>query len=130
MAELTLRGSYENAHTRKVFLGLRMIILALVVGAGIMIVQLSQDDFSVAPLYGLLVTSYLVGGVFLVAVRLGVKPVVAVWALMCVDIALETAFVHFSGGVTSQFSLVYCLSIIAAALLLQVPGGQIGRAHV
>lgn len=123
MGELTIRGSFENGHTRKVFLGLRMIILALVVGAGIMIVQLSQDDFSVGPLYGLLVASYLVGGIFFAAVHLGVRPLVAIWFLMCVDIALETAFVHFSGGVTSQFSLVYCLSIIASALLLQVPGG-------
>jgi two-component system sensor histidine kinase PilS (NtrC family) len=100
-----------------------MIVLALIVGAGIMIAQLSQDDFSAAPLYVLLVASYVVGAVYYSALHLGVKPVVAVWLLMIVDVALETAFIHFSGGTTSQFSLVFCLTIIAAAFLLQVPGG-------
>jgi two-component system sensor histidine kinase PilS (NtrC family) len=100
-----------------------MIVLALVVGAGIMIAQLSQDDFSVGPLYILLVSSYVVGALFYGGVHIGVKPVVGIWLLMVVDIALETVFLHYSGGVTSQFSLIFCLSIIAAAFLLQVPGG-------
>jgi two-component system sensor histidine kinase PilS (NtrC family) len=100
-----------------------MIVLALIVGAGIMIAQLSQDDFSVGPLYVVLVSSYAVGAIFFFAFQLGLRPVVGIWLLMVVDIALETVFLHYSGGVTSQFSLIFCLSIIAAAFLLQVPGG-------
>lgn len=123
MKDLKPRGSFDFPHTLRVFLGLRMIVLALVLGAGIMIAQLSQDDFSVGPLYLLLVLSYLAGGVLYASVRLGVKPLIGVWFMMVVDIALETAILHFSGGVTGQFALVFCLSIIAAAFLLQVPGG-------
>jgi two-component system sensor histidine kinase PilS (NtrC family) len=123
MRDLTTRGSFDNPHAQRVFLILRMIVLALIVGAGIMIAQLSQDDFSAGPLYVLLVLSYVVGAVYYTALHLGVKPVVAIWLLMIVDVAFETAFIHFSGGVTSQFSLVFCLTITAAAFLLQVPGG-------
>jgi two-component system sensor histidine kinase PilS (NtrC family) len=42
---------------------------------------------------------------------------------MVADVLLETAVVHYSGGTASQFSLVFCMSIIAAAFLLQVHGG-------
>jgi len=123
MGDLAARGSFENPQAQRIFLGLRMIALALVVGAGIMIVQLSQDDFSVGPLYALLVLSYAVGAIIYLALHLGVKPVVGIWILMVVDVALEIAFLHYSGGATSQFSLVFCLTIIAGAFLLQVPGG-------
>ena len=123
MGEVATRGSFDNPQAQRVFLVLRMIVLALIVGAGIMIAQLSQDNFSAGPLYVLLVLSYVVGAIYYGALHLGAKPVVAVWLLMVVDVALETAFIHFSGGATSQFSLVFCLTIIAAAFLLQVPGG-------
>ncbi|MDH3216736.1 MAG: ATP-binding protein [Candidatus Krumholzibacteria bacterium] len=123
MGNLTLRGSFERPRTLRAFLGLRMMVLALIVGAGIMIAQLSQDEFSAAPLYLLLVLSYLVGGMFYAALHLGLRTIAGIWLLMIVDIVLETAIVHYSGGVTSQFSLIFCLSIIAAAFLLQVPGG-------
>ena len=123
MKGLKLRGSFGLATTIRLFLGLRMIILALIVGAGIMIMQLSQDNISVGPLYVLLILSYLTGGVFYASIYLGLKPAIGLWVLMIADIAVETFMLHYSGGVTSQFSLVYCLTIIAAAYLLQVPGG-------
>ncbi len=48
---------------------------------------------------------------------------------MVADVVLETSIVHYSGGMMSQFSLVFCLSIIAAAFFLQVYGG-LGIARV
>ena len=52
-----------------------------------------------------------------------VSVLVAIWSLMIADILLETAIVHYSGGTSSQFSLIFCLSIVAAAFLLEVHGG-------
>jgi two-component system sensor histidine kinase PilS (NtrC family) len=100
-----------------------MIVLALVVGTGIMIMQLSVPGFSATPLYVLLALSYVVGGVIYTGFRLGLKLSAAVWTLMVTDTAFETAIVHYSGGLASPFTLIFCLSIIAAAFLLQVPGG-------
>lgn len=116
-------GALENAATVRVFLLLRMMVLALVVGTGIMIMQFGGDEPSVRPMYALLVLSYVVGGVYYGAIRFGVSAAIALWALMVADIMVETALVHFSGGVASQFSLIFCLSIIAAAFLLRVHGG-------
>jgi two-component system, NtrC family, sensor histidine kinase PilS len=47
----------------------------------------------------------------------------ALWALMVTDVLIETGIVHYSGGAMSQFSLVFGLTIIAAAMLLQIHGG-------
>ncbi len=98
-------------------------MLALIVGAGIMILQLTQGGISVGPLYVLLVLGCVAGGLFYVGLRLGFPPVGCVWSIMVADIALEAALIHYSGGLSSQFSLIFCLTIIAAAFLLQVHGG-------
>ncbi len=100
-----------------------MIIAALVFGTGIMILQLSRDGFPVRALYVLLVISYFTGGLLYPGLRLGIKPAYALWGIIMSDIILETAIIHYSGGMASQFSLIFCLTIISAALLLQIPGG-------
>ncbi|MCZ6766413.1 MAG: ATP-binding protein [bacterium] len=104
------------------FLWLRMIVLALVVGAGSMIMQLSQE-IEAAPLYLLLLASYLVGGVVVAGTRAGLPAERGMWMLMVTDVVWGTAVIHYSGGVGSQFSLIFCLSIIAAAFVLDGRGG-------
>jgi two-component system sensor histidine kinase PilS (NtrC family) len=108
---------------QSVFLGLRMIVLALVVGAGILIGQLSQENIAVGRLYVLLISSYGLGGLAYVAMRLGLQPVAVMGTLTGVDIGMGTLFLHYSGGAAGPFSPVFCLSIIGAAFLFEVPGG-------
>jgi two-component system sensor histidine kinase PilS (NtrC family) len=117
------RLAAPSAKSVTTFLMLRAIFLTLTVGAGIMIVQLTQAQFAVGPLYGLLLLGYAAGGVLQLCLRFGVAPVPALWALMIADVLLETGILHYSGGINSQFSLVYGLSIIAGAVLLQMHGG-------
>jgi len=117
------RVSAPSAKSITTFLTLRAIFLTLTVGAGIMIVQLTQVQFAVGPLYVLLLLGYAAGGVLQLCIRFGVSPVPALWALMIADVLLETGILHYSGGINSQFSLVYGLSIIASAVLLQMHGG-------
>ncbi len=117
------RLAAPSAKSITTFLMLRAIFLTLTVGAGIMIVQLTQAQFAVGPLYVLLLLGYAAGGVLQLCIRFGVSPVPALWALMIADVLLETGILHYSGGINSQFSLVYGLSIIASAVLLQMHGG-------
>jgi two-component system sensor histidine kinase PilS (NtrC family) len=123
MQSFASRGGLPRARGISTFLSLRAIFLTLCVGAGIIIVQLTQGSVAVGPLYVLLLVGYAAGAVVSLGLRFGVPFVPLLWSLMVTDVLIETAIVHYSGGATSQFSLVFCLSIIAAAALLQMHGG-------
>jgi len=113
----------DDRRTIYLFLILRMIVAAFVVGAGITIAQVTNAAFSVRPLYSLLGASVVTAAAFYAALKVGAPLRTALWALMVADIVIEAAIVHYSGGVASQFSMVYCLTIVAAAFLLEMPGG-------
>jgi len=105
------------------FLVLRMIVTTFVVGAGIMIIQVTNDAFPVRPLYLLLAVSTLTGGAAYLGFRSGVPHRLGLWVLMVSDLVIEAAIIHYAGGVASQFTLIYCLTIVAAAFLLDMAGG-------
>ena len=105
------------------FLVLRAIIAALVVGAGVTIVELTSDAFAVGPLYGLLGASMVVGAAALGLDRAGVSRRRIAWGVVVADIALSAGIMHYGGGVDGQFTTVYCLAIAAGAFLLAMPGG-------
>jgi two-component system sensor histidine kinase PilS (NtrC family) len=105
------------------FLVLRAIIAALVVGAGVTIVELTSDAFAVGPLYGLLGASMVVGAAALGLDRAGVPRPRIAWGVLVADVALSTGIMYYSGGVDGQFTTVYCLAIAAGAFLLAMPGG-------
>ena len=105
------------------FVLLRVIITTLVVGAGLLIVQLTNKDFPIRPICYLLVLSAVIGAVHYAIFRLGLDYRKVLWSILTADVFLATAIVHYSGGVTSPFCLIYCISIIAAAFLLEVHGG-------
>lgn len=107
------------------FLIARMVGAALVVGAGITIIQVTNSAFAVRTLYTLLALSIITGGACYAAIKLGVPRRHALWVIMVLDIALEATIIHFSGGMASQFSMIYCLTIVAAAFLLELPGGLV-----
>jgi two-component system sensor histidine kinase PilS (NtrC family) len=102
-----------------------MIVATFVVGAGMMIIQVTNESFPVRPLYLLLAVSTLTGGAAYLGFRLGVPHRLGLWALMISDLVLEAAIIHFAGGVASQFTLIYCLTIVAAAFLLEMSGGLV-----
>ena len=107
------------------FLVLRMIVATFVVGAGMMIIQVTNESFPVRPLYLLLAASTLSGGAAYLGFRLGLSHRLGLWILMVSDLLLEAAIIHYAGGVASQFTLVYCLTIVAAAFLLEMSGGLV-----
>jgi two-component system sensor histidine kinase PilS (NtrC family) len=105
------------------FLVLRAIIAALVVGAGVTIVELTSDAFAVGPLYGLLGASMVVGAIALGLDRAGMSRRRVAWGVVVADVALSAGIMHYGGGVGGQFTTVYCLAIAAGAFLLAMPGG-------
>lgn len=123
MGFLAPQGAAPGARSITTFLALRAIILTLIVGGAVMFVRLTPTSADVGPLYVLLLLGYVVGAAVLFGLKLGLPAVPALWALMAIDVLVETGIVHCSGGLTSQFSLVFGLSIIGAAMLLQVHGG-------
>jgi len=100
-----------------------MIVATFVVGAGMMIIQVTNDSFPVRPLYLLLAVSTLSGGAAYLGFRFEVPHRLGLWALMVSDLFLAAAIIHYAGGVASQFTLIYCLTIVAAAFLLEMSGG-------
>lgn len=123
MANLVARASLGERETIYRFLVLRMIVATFIVGTGMMIIQVTNESFPVRPLYLLLAVSALTGGATYVGFRFGLGHRVGLWILLISDILLGAVIIHFSGGVASQFSLIYCLTILAAAFLLEMPGG-------
>jgi two-component system sensor histidine kinase PilS (NtrC family) len=107
------------------FLVLRMIVATFVVGAGMMIIQVTNESFPVRPLYLLLALSTLSGGAAYLGFRFGLPHRLGLWTLMISDLFVEAAIIHYAGGVTGQFTLVYCLTIVAAAFLLEMSGGLV-----
>lgn len=107
------------------FLVLRMIVAALVVGAGVMIIQVTGEGFPAGPLYLLLGLSVVTGATMYAALKAGAPERASLWAIALTDLALETAMVHYSGGVSGQFPMIFLLTIVAAALLLEMPGGLV-----
>ncbi len=123
MENPAVRDSLGERETIYRFLVLRMIVATFVIGAGVTITQVTNESFPVRPLYLLLAISTLAAGGAYAGIRLGLSHRLGLWCLLVFDIFVEAAIVHYSGGVASQFSLIYCLTIIAAAFLLEMPGG-------
>ncbi len=105
------------------FLVLRTIVAALIVGAGVTIVELTDELTRVAPLYVMLAASVAVGALLFVVNRLNVPVARSAWVVVVADVALALGIMHYSGGVGGQFTTVFCLTIAAAAFLLAMPGG-------
>jgi len=89
------------------------------------IVALTDEAFNAKPLYLLLALSVLIGAVGVALMRLGLSQRRAAWVVVTADIALEAGIVYYSGGVSGQFTTVFCLTIAAAAFFLEMPGGLV-----
>lgn len=88
-----------------------------------MIIHVTNEQFPVRPLYALLALSLATGGAVYAVLPTGVSLRTVVWAITVADVLLEITIVHYSGGIAGQFSMIFCLTIVAAAFLLQMPGG-------
>ncbi len=122
MANVESAASVERRDFDR-FLILRAIIAALVVGAGVTIVELTTDGFSVGPLYALLALSMAVSALAFGLDRIRLPRRKIAWGVVMADVTLSAAIMYYGGGVNGQFTTVYCLAIAAGAFLLAMVGG-------
>ncbi len=125
MARIKGASAAGEQHSFERFLILRAIVAALVVGAGVTIVELTTNAFEVGPLYMLLGLSVVVGAVAFGLGRAGLSRRQIAWSVLITDVALCAGIMHYSGGVEGQFTTVFCLAIAAGAFLLAMRGGVV-----
>jgi len=98
----------------------RPVIVSTILG--IEIVILRGEPFPSTPLYSLTAVSWLLSLFYWLLDKVHLPRRFSLHLQVGVDAILVTAVVHFSGGVFSQFSLLYFLVIIASAILLLAKG--------
>jgi len=104
---------------------LRLVVATLVIGAAIVVLQFEARTISVAVLYGLLGAIYLITSSVYLAFRAGIALKPLLWLQIYLDFIVLSFIVHYSGGTSSYFTILYILPIIAAGAYFQVPGGVI-----
>lgn len=113
---------HEEGRLRKLTL-IRLAVATLVVVAAIMVRQYDDQLVSVVALYGLLGMLYLSTGIFYVGFWLGMSFRSLLWTQIITDIVVLTMIMHFSGGSSSYFTILYIIPILLAGVYLQLFGG-------
>jgi two-component system sensor histidine kinase PilS (NtrC family) len=111
---------------REVSLGqwlfLRLVVVTLVMGAGIVLLSLAAEGVHQRALYGCLAVEYVGLTLGYLLARRGVPLRVVQSLEIGLDVAVISACVHFTGGVSSKFALLYFIPILIAAFHLQQRG--------
>jgi two-component system sensor histidine kinase PilS (NtrC family) len=102
---------------------LRFVGATFVIGAAIVVRETGDGARSAAVLYWLLAAIYAVTGAIYLAVRAGVPVRALIPFEIALDCAALTLTLHYSGGSTSQFAVLYILPILAGGIYFQVAGG-------
>ena len=103
----------------------RLIIVTAILGMGILIFERSDLPFSLAPLYALIIASYLITLAFWLMSKTQMPSNLLSYIQIVSDIIIETGFVYFTGGITSQFSVLYGFTILLGSFSFQLKGGLI-----
>jgi two-component system sensor histidine kinase PilS (NtrC family) len=109
-------------------IAVRVVASTLLLGWAILI-QLSRPDaFPVDPFFVLIGLTYALSVVYLATLRYAERHAWVVDVQLAADAVIVSAFIHVTGGVTSYFSSLYLLPIMAASTIrfgrgaLQVAG--------
>ncbi len=100
----------------------RAIVSTLLLGSGLLFQINSPGVVPVRPFFTLIGVTYGLTVVYAVALRVADRLPWLADVQLAVDACVITAFIAVSGGVSSYFSLLYVLPIIAAATLLRRRG--------
>jgi two-component system sensor histidine kinase PilS (NtrC family) len=106
----------------------RLIVSTLLLGSAMAVVLIQADSFPVNPFAFLIGVTYALSLLYLWTLRYVERHPVLVDAQFAADAVLITAFIHLTGGITSNFSTLYVLPVIAASTVrwrggaLQVAG--------
>src|SRR5574337_135989 len=102
----------------KWLIGLRLLLVVLFLGAAGILAVREHPPFALIPLFALFGCACLLTVFYLVAVNRGARLRRLCSLQVWIDIALVTALVHYTGGISSLFAFVYILPVLAASFLL------------
>ena len=96
----------------------RVAISTVLFGSGVLIQLNAPAALPAGPFYFLIGLTYFLTAIYALGLRLADRWPWQAGAQIAIDTLLVTAFITVTGGVTSYFSLLYVLPIIAAGSLL------------
>jgi hypothetical protein len=95
----------------------RVILVTLLMGSAILIQISRPGAFPVDPFFALIGLTYALSVFYLATLRFAERHLWLVDLQFAVDALLVSAFIHVTGGITSNFSSLYLLPIIAASMI-------------
>jgi two-component system sensor histidine kinase PilS (NtrC family) len=95
----------------------RVVLVTLLMGSAILIQISRPGAFPVDPFFSLIGLTYALSVFYLATLRFAEQHPWLVDLQFAVDALLVSAFIHVTGGVTSNFSSLYLLPIIAASMI-------------
>jgi two-component system sensor histidine kinase PilS (NtrC family) len=95
----------------------RVVIGTLLLGSAILIQISRPGAFPVDPFFTLIGLTYALSVVYLATLRFAERHTWLVDLQFGLDAALVSAFIHVTGGIASNFSSLYVLPVIAAAMI-------------
>jgi two-component system sensor histidine kinase PilS (NtrC family) len=98
-------------------IAVRVVVSTLLLGFAIVIELSRPGVFPVDPFFFLIGLTYLLSVVYLATLRLVERHPWLVDVQFGVDAILVSAFIHVTGGITSYFSSLYLLPIVAASTM-------------
>lgn len=116
-----MTGSTESDRGMRWLLISRPIIVTTILGTEIAVLR--GEAIPLSPLYSLIALSWLLSFGYWLLLKIRLPQRLLIYLQISLDAFLVTAIVHFSGGVFSQFSLLYFLVIIASSIFLLARGG-------
>jgi two-component system, NtrC family, sensor histidine kinase PilS len=102
----------------------RLVVSTLLLGAAIAIELANPDSFPVNPFVFLIGLTYALSVVYLATLRWAEKAPAIADVHFALDAVLVSAFIHVTGGITSHFSSLYVLPIIAASTVRSKHGAM------
>jgi len=100
----------------------RLILVTLILGTVIVFLLGSRAEFSLIPIGGLLILTYLITVFYWLALKWEISPVILIYVQLSVDVVLVTGILYYSGGAESILTLLYLLIIISASMFLRIGG--------
>jgi two-component system sensor histidine kinase PilS (NtrC family) len=98
-------------------IAVRVVVGTLLLGWAILIQINAPGTFAVDPLFFLIGVTYALSVAYLATMRWVERHPWLIDAQLAADAILVSAFIHVTGGITSYFSSLYLLPIIAASML-------------
>jgi two-component system sensor histidine kinase PilS (NtrC family) len=98
-------------------IAVRVVVSTLLLGSAILIELSRPGAFPVDPFFSLIGLTYTLSVVYLATLRVAERHPWLVDVQLGVDAVLVSAFIHVTGGITSYFSSLYLLPIVAASTM-------------